>query len=197
MKIKPLILLTSMVAFLPAAATAQSIADIDFGSAPALGGGLFFGTDGSSAESITLGYFSGTANSDLTGWNALGAADTVFEDSGFNQASLSGVNVTSAAGKEAWILISDAALIGLVRANDWAVISGTEAPSTPTNLAYTFDSSDSSATVSTLGNVTITNNAGQGGSSGISMAIAVPEPGTFALIFGFMALTWVAIRRRK
>lgn len=196
MKIKNLLLLAVMSALLPFAAVAQSIANIDYGSAPALGGGLFVGTDGNSAESITLGYFSGSANADLTGWTALGT-DTSFDTTGgFNQAALSGADVTSAVGKEAWILITDASLTGLVRANDWANISGAAAPSTPTTLTYTFDSGDSAATVTTLGSITITDNAGQGGSSGISMTIAVPEPGTYALIIGALALVWVAIRRR-
>ena len=194
---KHLLLLAGFIALLPASVIAQSRADIVYGSESAAGGGLFQGTDGNSADSITIGYFSGTANAGLTGWVALGAANTNFTTTtGFNPASLGSVNVTSAVGKEAWILITDAALVGLVRADDWASITGVAAPGAPEPLTYVFDAADSTSTVTTLGNVVVTNNGGLSG-SGISMAIAVPEPGTFALLFGFMALTWVAIRRRK
>ena len=194
---KHLLLLAGFIALLPASVIAQSRANITYGSAAAAGGGLFQGTDGNSADSITIGYFSGTANAGLTGWVALGAANTNFTTTtGFNNASLGSVNVTSAVGKEAWILITDAALVGLVRANDWASITGVAAPGAPEPLTYVFDAADSISTVTTLGNVVVTNNGGLNG-SGISMAIAVPEPGTVALLFGFVALTWVAIRRRK
>lgn len=194
---KHLLLLAGFIALLPASVIAQSRANITYGSAAAAGGGLFQGTDGNSADSITIGYFSGTANAGLTGWVALGAANTNFTTTtGFNNASLGSVNVTSAVGKEAWILITDAALVGLVRANDWASITGFVSPTPPEPLTYVFDAADSISTVTTLGNVVVTNNGGHSG-SGISMAIAVPEPSTYALLFGFMALTWVAIRRRK
>ena len=194
---KHLLLLAGFIALLPASVIAQTQADIVYGSDSAVGGGLFQGTDGNSADSITIGYFSGTANAGLTGWVALGAANTNFTTTtGFNPASLGSVNVTSAVGKEAWILITDAALVGLVRADDWASITGVVSPGAPSTLTYLFDAADSTSTVTTLGNVVVTNNGGLSG-SGISMAIAVPEPGTIALLFGFMAFTWVAIRRRK
>ena len=161
-----------------------------------LGGALFQGTDANAADSITLGYFSGTANAALTGWTALGAPDTTFNvSSGLNGAAFEGLDVTSAVGKEAWILVTDAALTGLVRANSWVNISGGTSPSPPATLVYTFGSSDSTATVTTLGNVVITDNGGFNG-TGIAIALAVPEPGTYALIIGALALAWVAIRRR-
>ena len=43
----------------------------------------------------------------------------------------------------------------------------------------------------------IAGSAGAGDNVRLTTGVNVPEPGTFALIFGFMALTWVAIRRRK
>lgn len=197
MKIKLRLLIAGIITLLPVAVSAQTQANIDYGSDPALGGGQFQGTDGNSADSITLGYFSGTANADLTGWTTLAPADTSFGNStGFNATSISSADVTSAVGKEAWILITDAALIGLVRANDWASITGVAAPGTPATLTYVFDAADTTSTVTTLGNVTVTDNGGLGG-SGISMAIAVPEPSTYALLIGCLALGWVAIRRRK
>ena len=43
----------------------------------------------------------------------------------------------------------------------------------------------------------IAGSAGTGDNVRLTTGVNVPEPGTYALLFGFMAFTWVAIRRRK
>ena len=175
---------------------AQNIANIDYGSDPAAGGALFFGTDAAAADSISVGYFStGSANVALTNWVSLGT-DSTFESGAFNMANAVAVDVTAGVGLDAWVLITDAGGIGLARLNSWTTITGDIAPTPPSSLAYTFGSTATASTITGL-NVTIVDSAGQGG-SGVSISVAaVPEPSTIALLFGFIAFTWVAIRRRK
>jgi hypothetical protein len=180
----------------------QSIADINYGSAAALGGGLFQGADGASADSIAIGFFSAAASADLTGWTAF-QTDTTFNNAtGFSAAAITDVDVTAAVGKDAWILLTDGALSGLVRANDWASWSGVESPGTPGQLVYQFDLNDTAAGVSTLAAVgttlSVITNGGQGGSSGLGFQLtaAVPEPSAYALLGGLFALGCVMLRRR-
>jgi hypothetical protein len=177
----------------------QSIADINFGSAPVPGGGLFFGADGGSADSIAIGYFSAAANAELTGWNAL-QTDTSWNAPGFNIAGGTGFDVTSALGADAWILFSDDSLTGLVRANDWASITGVAAPGAPAALVYQFDGSDVAANISSFAGagtaLTITDGGGFQ-SQGVSFQLsAVPEPSAYAALAGILALGCVMLRRR-
>lgn len=178
----------------------QSIADINFGSAPVPGGGLFFGADGGSADSITIGFFSAAANAELTGWNALPSYDNSWNAPGFNIAGGTGFDVTSALGADAWILFYDDSLTGLVRANDWASITGVAAPGTPAALVYQFDGSDVAANISSFAGagtaLTITDGGGFQ-SQGVSFQLsAVPEPSAYAALAGILALGCVMLRRR-
>jgi len=177
----------------------QSIADFNYGSKGAAGGGLFFGADGGSADSIAIGYFSAAANADLTGWNAF-QTDTSWNTTGLNLGAVTGINVSDAAGKDAWILFSDDSLTGLVRANDWASITGVASPGTPAALAYQFDGSDVAANISSFAGagtaLTITDGAGFQ-SQGVSFQLsAVPEPSAYAALAGILALGCVMLRRR-
>ena len=179
-------------------------ANINYGSAPAAGGALFQGEDGQSADSIAIGYFSGTANAALTGWTAI-QTDTDFNTTtGFNiGATGSGADVTAANGLDAWILVLDGSLSGLIRATDWAAFSGATAPTPDPTLTFQLDSNDSTSTIQSLSaantTFTVTNNGGQGGSGiGIQLtAVAVPEPSTFAALAGLCALGAVMVRRRR
>jgi hypothetical protein len=177
-------------------ANAQSIANIDYGSAPEVGGALFFGTDSNAADSISIGYFSGAANLTLDGWTSFGS-DSAFENGAFNMAAAANADVTAATGSVAWILISDGSDYGLITNGSWSTISGAASPATPTALAYTFGGSDISSETTSLG-VSITDNGGNGGAGlGITVLGAVPEPSTYALFAGALAFAFVAIRRRK
>ena len=99
MKITKLIAFLATVSFGGSSLVGQSIADINYGSAAALGGGLFTGADGNSADSIAIGYFSEAANAALTGWTAF-QTDTSFNTTGgFNTAAITGVNVDSSSGQ--------------------------------------------------------------------------------------------------
>ena len=176
--------------------SAQNIADIDYGSTPALGGALFYGTDAAQADSISVGYFStGAANIALTNWVTL-ATDSTFEAAGFNTASGTDLDVTAGVNKDAWVLISDAGGNGLARLDSWVSISGGVSPSPKSSLDYTFGSTATVATITGI-NVTIADSAGQG-AQGVSISVGVvPEPSTYALLVGALALGFVAIRRRK
>ena len=194
-----IVLFLAAISFGASSLLGQSIADINYGSAPAVGGGLFLGEDGGSADSIAIGYFSGAANAGLTGWTAF-QTDTSWNTTGLNVAAITGVDATSSSGLDAWILIADGSLSGLVRANDWASISGVVAPGTPAALSYQFDSADTAANISSLAatgtTLTITDNGGFQGGSGVSIQLAVPEPSSYALLGGLFALTCVMLRRR-
>jgi len=177
----------------------QAIADINYGSAPVPGGGLFFGADSGSADSIAIGYFNGAANAELTGWNYL-QTDGSWNAPGFNIAGGTGFDVASAVGADAWILFSDDSLTGLVRADDWASISGVAAPGTPAALVYQFDGSDVAANISSFAGagtaLTITDGGGFQ-SQGVSFQLsAVPEPSAYAALAGILALSCVMLRRR-
>ena len=195
-----IVLFLATISFGASSLLGQSIADINYGSKGAAGGGLFFGADGGSADSIAIGYFSAAANAELTGWTAF-QTDTSWNTTGLNLAAGTGFDVTSSAGKDAWILFSDDSLTGLVRANDWASISGVAAPGTPAALVYQFDSADSAANISSFAGagttLTITDNGGFQGSSGVGFQLtAVPEPSAYAALAGLLALGCVMLRRR-
>jgi hypothetical protein len=195
-----LVLLLATISLGASSLLGQSLADFNYGSVGALGGGLFLGADGGSADSIAIGYFSAAANAELTGWTAY-QTDNTWNTTGMNVAAGTGFDVTSAVGKDAWILFSDASLTGLVRANDWASISGVASPGTPAALVYQFDSADTAANISSFAGagttLTITDNGGFQGNSGVGFQLtAVPEPSAYAALAGILALGCVMLRRR-
>lgn len=198
---KLLILLTSTSLVLGLSSLKALDANINWGSAPDNpGSAQFFGDDAAVADSIALGYFTGnSANADLTGWNSI-VADSSFEGGAVNFGTSGVYDVTSAAGNDAWILITDGALTGLVRGSSWSVISGATAPTPTPALKYEIGASDTSATLTALAGTGTAISIGAGGGfggSGVSIQLsAVPEPSAFALLSGALALGWVMVRRR-
>jgi len=176
-------------------------ANINYGSFPSSGAALFQGSDGLAAESVSVGYFTTAANADLTGWNVLAIDSTFNTSTGANATTSTGVDVTAANGLEAWLLFVDGSLSGLIRANAWTTITGADAPAPIPTINFELGASDSASTVAFLQGagsvVTISDNAGIGG-SGISIQLtAVPEPSAYAALAGLLALGVVMVRRRR
>ena len=193
------LIITGLVSVLCAyslSAQAQ-LANISFGSFSGVGGATFLGIDGTAADSISIGYFSGAANIALNGWTAFGT-DSNFEDpaSGFNRATLSDVDVTAAVSRDAWVLITDAGVQALVRLNSWASVTGAAAPAPSPTLAYLFGPGATVASITTLGGVTVQDDDGFQG-SGVSFTLVVPEPATYAALLGLVALVGVVFYRRR
>ena len=183
-------------------ALVAGVANIAYGSAVEAGGANFLGS-----TSISVGYFTGDVfSADLTGWNALDSNSTDLVGTGFYSGSASSVDTTAGSGLQAYILFTDGSLNGFVTSNSWANLSGTDSPAPPASLSYLIGSSDSDATLTTFAGtgatVTVTNGQGSdflGGYSGTGVSIAlsaVPEPSSYALIGGLLALGCVMLRRR-
>ncbi|MDG1300278.1 MAG: PEP-CTERM sorting domain-containing protein [Opitutae bacterium] len=177
------------------------VANINYGSVIAPGGSQFFGADGGSADSISIGFFSGdVVNTDLTGWTSFGTS-TTFPLGSLNSGSVSSADTTAASGLSAYLLIVDGGLSGLVSLNSWGSYSGTDAPAPPATLNFLIGGSDTAADVSTFaatGTQIIVADGGGFGGNGVSFTLsAVPEPSTFAALAGLCALGAVMVRRRR
>lgn len=176
---------------------AQDFANISYGSNPTPGSALFLGIDAAAADSISIGYFSGTANALGTGYTTLDTSTSFNSNvTGFNGPTTSNTDVTSSSGKDAWIQVVDGSLFGFINMSDWASISGAPAGNTPTPLDYTIVGVNNN-NLSTFG-LDVTEGGGfQGSGYSFKLAAVVPEPSTYALLVGALALGFVAIRRRK
>jgi len=186
------------------------VANIAFGTAGEVGGAQFFGADGSAADSVALGYFTGNAfSADLTGWNAFSTSSTNLlagTSGSYFSGSLSNFDTTPGDGLTAYLLVSDGALNGFITSSTWDAISGTSPPAPTGSLDYTLGGSATSGSVTALAgtgsNITVTNGGGtdfSGGTSGTGVSFtvtAVPEPSTYATLAGLLALGFVMLRRR-
>ena len=192
---------------LSASSLTAGIANIAFGSATVSGGGQFFGSDATAADSITIGFFAGNTvdATSLSGWTALASTST-FSFGGFANPSET-VDTTAGDGLNAYLLIADGTLQAIVRLDSWATLTGADSPSPPTTLAYNFDSSASASVITSFAatgtTLSIFDGGGtnfSGGTSGTGVSFtlsAVPEPSTFAALAGLCALGAVMVRRRR
>ena len=184
---KKLINIIAFIAITPLISFAQD-ASVSFGSAPALGGALFVGIDSITLVDDVYGSIAGISTI-VPGVGPGGV-------SGYANITETLNNVTFAGTP--WLALTSSAGTAYIRGNTFAALASASAPTpTPTNN-YTLGATESASviTVSEDGlGVIITDNAGIFG-QGVSISV-VPEPSTYALIAGFAAFVFVAIRRRK
>jgi len=185
------LLLPLFISFVLVANVYGQAANAFYGTTAGAGGALFYESDGlTGLNSISLGYFAGgdtsTAFIGLDSYTYGGAPFPA----GFLNASASLTGVPT--GEQAYLQLGDTNSTSFVSNATW-IFAGTNPPAAP----LTWDISMGASTVAAdleLINVIATDNAGFQG-SGVS--IVVPEPSTYALLAGFAAFLFVAIRRRK
>lgn len=169
------------------------------------------GTLLTSANSVAgIGYFTSTPSS-------FSADTTIFDNFVFlatgsvqNTAGIINLNVTqanvdatAANGKQAYLAFfkgitdvtnyANAVELGLVSALTWNNFSGAAAPSVPTLLDYTFGKTTIGAGL-LIGSEEDDSRFASGEGFNYLTAVAVPEPATYALLFGSLALLYVLRR---
>lgn len=186
---KKIISILAILAIAPLSSYAQN-ADFEFGSGIGFGATLF-----DNSNSITLGFISGGS------FTALGAESSIgndpFGNPGYANGSFSVVGIDPAAvGSAMYIKLSSGAGDAYITDSAWSTISALNPPSTPPlNSALIGHANAGQITADSLG---LGVNVTSGGIGGTGLTISVvPEPSTYALIAGFAAFVFVAIRRRK
>ena len=166
---------------------AQS-SNVTWGTSATAPGGLWFAADGSSAGTITLGYFTG--NDSANAFNSVATLTQGATPAGFlfGTAALSGIDY---AGLTPWVSLATGSY---VTSSTWGAFTAASAPTPPTALDISVGAGDIAANFTAI-NAVVVDGGGFNG-SGPSITV-VPEPSTYALIAGFAAFLFVAIRRRK
>ena len=174
-------------------------------------------TSDNSVVGVIAGY-SSTVPTTTEDWTLLaeGSVDSTF--AGEIYATTTNVDVTAVIGQEVAILVvkgitdiasdfSNLILDGsleslLLQDTSWASVSGAEAPSTATSLSYTFGKTSigpifDASSYANVGSLGIeVNDTRFGTEEGFNFqTVVVPEPSSFALLFGLSALLFVARRR--
>jgi hypothetical protein len=180
---KKLITLVALIAITPLFSFGQN-ASVSFGSQLAPGGGLFTNVTSVALvdDSFSIIGSSIAVGPDFQGTFGYANSTQVLDDVTF-------------AGTPYLALISGANT-AYIQSSFWSSLSsvGAGVP-TPTNN-FVIASTDSDSTITSLGaEIVITPGSGIAG-QGIGIAV-VPEPSTYALLAGFAAFLFVAIRRRK
>lgn len=185
---RKIIFLLSTVAITPLLSQVQN-ADFSFGSAVGFGGALFH-----SSNTIALGFFDSGVFTSISGDIAVG--NDPFGNHGYANHSFSSNPVpASAIGQEMYIKLSQDYGDAYITDSGWATISATTPPATPPlNAALIGHGNAGQISVALSGLDVVTVSGGIGG-TGLSIG-SIPEPSTYALILGAVALGF-AFRRRK
>jgi hypothetical protein len=189
---KKIISILAIAAISPLISQAQENADFSFGSSIGMGGALF-----DNSNNITLGFMDSGVFTSLSG--SINTGNDPFGNAGYANNSFSvttGVNA-SAIGSAMYIKLSSAAGDAYITDSTWSVISTATSPATPPLNQALIGSSSIAGNISAAdAGLGITVVSGGIGGTGLTISV-VPEPSTYALIAGFVAFVFVAIRRRK
>jgi hypothetical protein len=164
-------------------ASAQALS-ISYGSPIAAGATTF-----TNADSIAIGFLDGdTFTSFHSTVTAPGPGGVAGFANGFYEAT-----DFAFTGENAVIQVTAGSNIGYVSSSAWTQpIASSAPPATPSANVFTLSGTD--ASIFTLTNIVV--DPGLTGIGGLGLSV-VPEPSTYALLAGFAAFIFVAIRRRN
>ena len=166
-------------------------ASITYGSNAGLG---FIGFD--NATEIAIGFLDGgtftSFHSTAVGagpGGTVGYGNATFQDNAF-----------AYAGENAVIQVTSSVGIGYVASNLWTQpLATSETPAPPAQNTFTLSGTDASqfeGAGAVFDNMIVSGSQTAFGATGLTLSV-VPEPSTYALLAGFAAFIFVAIRRRN
>ena len=179
---KKLLLSLIASAFALQFAAAQQIS-ITYGSFAGLNAMTF-----TNADSIAIGFLDGDT---FTSFDSATAVPGPLGVPGYANATWTSNSFTND-GESAIIQVTAGTDIGYVSSSTWTALASSASPAPPTGNTFTLIGSD--ASILSLTNMVVDPGTTALGGLGLSV---VPEPSTYALLAGFAAFIFVAIRRRN